>query len=380
MSGAIILGGDCGALATARSLGRRGIPVIFLSGSNRLASFSRHVRQTLKWPGPEAPGAVDWLLDLASREGFEGWTLLPAADADVRLVSQNHERLSTVFKLGVARWETVKWAADKAKSYQLAERIGVDFPRTFEASLETLRKSDARFPLILKPARKSGKNALTDAKAWQVDTMERLEAVFDEAVTMSGVGGLIVQEMVPGDGSMQFSYAGVYRDGKPIVSMVARRTRQHPANFGTGCFVETIEDGEIERLAEQFLAAFDFSGMVEMEFKQDERSRAFKLLDVNPRIWTWTALGDAAGIDFPFALWTLANGQSPERKRARPGAAWMYVSRDLPEAMREIWSGKLALKDYMRSLLRHPTLAVFTLEDPLPSLMDLPASFSRRKA
>ncbi len=380
MSGAIILGGDCGALATARSLGRRGIPVIFLSGSNKLASFSRHVRQTMEWPGPEAQGAVDWLLDLARREGFDGWTLLPAADADVRLVSQNHERLSSVFRLGVAPWETVKWAADKALSYQLAGKIGVDFPRTFEASMETLRKGEARFPLILKPARKSGKNALTDAKAWQVDTLAELEAVFDEAVMLAGEGGLIIQEMVPGDGAMQFSYAGVFKDGQPISSMVARRTRQHPANFGTGCFVETIENGEIEKLAEQFLGAFDFTGMVEMEFKQDERSGAFKLLDVNPRIWTWTALGGAAGIDFPFALWTLAQGQSPERQRARPGAAWMYVSRDLPEAMREVWSGRLALKDYLRSLLRHPTLAVFTMEDPLPSLMDLPTSFMRRKA
>jgi len=117
-----------------------------------------------------------------------------------------------------------------------------------------------------------------------------------------------------------------------------------------------------------------------MEFKQDERSGAFKLLDVNPRIWTWTALGGAAGIDFPFALWTLAQGQSPERQKAKPGAAWMYVSRDLREAMREVLSGKLALKDYLGSLLRHPTLAVFTLEDPLPSLMDLPTSFMRRKA
>jgi len=98
MSGAIILGGDCGALATARSLGRRGIPVIFLSGSNKLASFSKHVRRTIEWPGPESANAVDWLLELSAREGFDGWTLLPAADADVRLVSQNHERLSSVFK------------------------------------------------------------------------------------------------------------------------------------------------------------------------------------------------------------------------------------------------------------------------------------------
>jgi predicted ATP-grasp superfamily ATP-dependent carboligase len=31
----------------------------------------------------------------------------------------------------------------------------------------------------------------------------------------------------------------------------------------------------------------------------------------------------------------------------------------------------------MRSLARHPTFAVFALEDPLPGLIDLPASTMR---
>jgi D-aspartate ligase len=323
------------------------------------------------------PDAADWLLDLARTRRLDRWTLMPAADADVRLVSQNHERLATTFKLGVAPWDTVKWAADKSLSYQLAERIGVDFPCTFEPSLEVLRKAGAQFPLILKPARKTGKNALTDAKAWRVDTMAELEASFAEAVMLAGEGGLIIQEMVPGDGARQFSYAGIYFDGEPICSMVARRTRQHPHNFGTGCFVETIENEEIERLAEKFLRAIGFAGLVEMEFKQDERTGAYKLLDVNPRIWTWTALGGAAGIDFPHALWMLAQGNPPARQRARPGASWMYLSRDLPQALRQVWNGKLALNDYMRSLARHPTFAVFALEDPLPGLIDLPASTMR---
>jgi predicted ATP-grasp superfamily ATP-dependent carboligase len=197
---------------------------------------------------------------------------------------------------------------------------------------------------------------------------------------LAGEGGLIVQELVPGDGAAQFSYAGVWQDGQPVISMVARRTRQHPANFGTGCFVETIDNPEIERLSEQFLGSIGFSGMVEMEFKRDERNGSYKLLDVNPRIWTWTALGQPAGVDFPFALWTLAQGSPPNRQKARPGAAWMYFSRDLPEAFREIRDGRLSIGEYLRALSRHPALAVFSLEDPLPSILDLPASFMRRKA
>lgn len=380
MSGAIILGGDCGALATARSLGRRGIPVIFLPGANPLAGYSRHVRRTIAWPGPESQDAAGWLVSLADREGLHGWTLLPAADPDVRLVSRNHALLGKTFKLGVAPWDIVQWAADKSMSYRQAERIGIDYPRTFDGSLDDLRKSGCRFPLILKPARKSGKNKLTDAKAWQVNSLAELENIHEEAVRLAGEGGLIVQELVPGDGSMQFSYAGVWSDGEPVISMVAQRTRQHPANFGTGCFVETIEEPEIEKLSERFLASIGYHGMVEMEFKKDENSGAYKLLDVNPRIWTWTALGEPAGVDFPHALWTLAQGAVPERAKAKPGASWMYVSRDLPEALREIRQGSLGFSQYLRSFVRASSLAVFDLGDPVPSLVDLPTSFMRRKA
>ena len=380
MSGAIILGGDCGALATARSLGRRGIPVIFLPGANALAGYSRHVHRTINWPGPESQDAAQWLISLADRQGLEGWTLLPAADADVSLVSRNHALLGQTFKLGVAPWDIVQWAADKSMSYRQAERIGIDYPRTFEGSLEDLRKSGCRFPLVLKPARKSGKNRLTAAKAWQVNSLAELERIHGEAVLLAGEGGLIVQELVPGDGSMQFSYAGVWSHGQPVISMVAQRTRQHPANFGTGCFVESIEEPEIEKLSERFLASIGYHGVVEMEFKKDENSDAYKLLDVNPRIWTWTALGKPAGVDFPHALWTLAQGAVPERVKAKPGASWMYVSRDLPEALREIRGGRLGLGNYLRMIARAPALAVFDIADPLPSLVDLPTSLMRRKA
>jgi D-aspartate ligase len=377
-AGAIVIGGDCGALGVVRSLGRAGIPCFFLKGKNPLAGLSRYTTHRSAWPGPEHPDAASWLIDLADRRGLHGWTLFPNADDEVRLISQHHAELSSTYRLCTPPWETTKWLADKKLTYEKAAAVGIDYPRTYALSDPAgLAALDCPFPLILKPAIKQGHNLLTQSKVWRVNDRDMLRRVFNDAVSMAGAGGLIMQELVPGDGFTQFSYAAVCQEGLPVVSMVARRTRQHPANFGTGTFVETIDNAQVEAQAETLLKAIGYSGMVEMEFKLDARDGSYKLLDVNPRTWTWNSLGAPAGVDFPLTMWRLAQGETLPRRRARSGAAWIYFSRDWPEALREMMTGKLSPAQYLRVFRQPMALGAFALDDPLPGLVDLPISVMR---
>jgi predicted ATP-grasp superfamily ATP-dependent carboligase len=376
--GAVVIGGDCGAVGVVRSLGRAGIPTVFLRGRNPLAAYSRYTTRHLSWPGAEHPGAVGWLKDLARRQRLDGWTLFPSADEEVRLISQHHDELSSIFRLCIPAWETTRWFANKALTYQKAAELHIDYPRTYEIwKASDLADEDLRFPLILKPAVKAGDNALTQSKVWRVADRDALAQVFDDAVSMAGSGGLIVQELVPGDGSSQFSYAAVCQDGRPVLSMVALRLRQHPANFGTGTFVETVDNEVIETLAERLLASIGYSGMVEMEFKLDSRDGSYKLLDVNPRVWTWNSIGNVAGVDFPLTMWRLAQGETLPRMRARSGSYWMYLSRDFPEACREIFAGTLSPVQYLRSFFKPMAFATFAMDDPKPWLVDFPMSLKR---
>lgn len=376
--GAVVIGGDCGALGVARSLGRRGIPVFFLSDSNPLAAYSRYTTRHIHWPGANHPDAAGWLLSLAHDHGLNGWTLFPAADADVRMIAHHHGDLSSTFRLCTPPWETTKWAADKHLTYERAATLKIDHPKTYAVSgAADLAALDCRFPLILKPAVKEGQNALTNSKAWQIDDRDMLIRVFDQAQSLAGSGGLIVQELIPGDGSTQFSYAAVCKDGRPILSMVARRSRQQPSDFGTGTYVETVENDGVEASAEKFLESIGYSGMVEMEFKLDSRDASFKLIDVNPRVWTWNSLGTVAGVDFPLTMWRIVYGENLPRMRARPGAAWMYVSRDLPEAFKQVLAGTLSPLSYLRCFGKPMAFATFSADDPLPALVDLPLTLKR---
>ena len=376
--GAVVIGGDCGAVGAVRSLGRAGIPIFFLVGRNPLAAYSRYTTQHLSWPGAQHPGAVVWLKDLASRYDLQGWTLFPGADEEVRLIAQHHDELSSTFRLCTPAWETTRWFANKALTYQKAADLKIGYPRTYVISQAgDLAGIDFTFPLVLKPAMKSGDNALIRSKVWRITDTEMLNRVLGDALAMAGEGGLIVQELVPGDGAAQFSYAAVCQDGRPLLSMVARRLRQHPANCGTGTFVETVDNEAIEATAERLLEAIGYSGMVAIEFKRDARDGAFKLLDVNPRLWTWNSIGNVAGVDFPLTMWRLAQGETLSRMRARSGGYWMYLSRDFPEACKEIFAGTLSPIQYLRSFFNPVTFATFAIDDPKPWLVDWPTSLMR---
>src|SRR3974390_1002198 len=89
-AGAVILGGAHGSLAVARSLGRHGVPVWFVTHDHPIAKYSRFVAPSLEGPGPEHEGAADWLLDLAARHHLDRWVLYAGGDAEVSLVARHH--------------------------------------------------------------------------------------------------------------------------------------------------------------------------------------------------------------------------------------------------------------------------------------------------
>jgi D-aspartate ligase len=358
----------------ARSLGRKGIPVWFVTHDHPIASYSSYVLRRGAWPGPDAKGAAQWLVDFAAHHRLDRWVLFPGGDAEARLVAQHCDLLGEAFVLTTPPWPVTRFALDKRLTHEHAVTVGVDSPWChFPIDGGDVAKLACRFPAILKPTVQIGRNRFNVAKAWLVNDRAALLARYEEAVALVGRDAIMVQEFIPGGGEAQFSYAGVWDRGKPVASLVARRTRQYPVDFGfTSTFVETIEHADVEAQAFRFLADLRFSGLVEVEFKFDARDGRIKLLDVNPRAWTWVGLGAAAGIDFPAIQFALAAGETVSRQRGNAGVAWAHVSRDVVSAARSIFAGTLMPLDYLRSLRRPTTFAAFAADDPWPAVADLP--------
>ncbi len=383
-AGALVTGGDYRGLGVVRSLGRRGIPVWVLNHAGHLVgAVSRYATRSLRWPLEDGRKQLDFLLDLAVREKLEGWVLLPTDDEDVVLFARHHELLSKHYRLTTPVWDTVRWLCDKRLLYQLAQDLALDRPWTFcPQNREELASVKCPFPVILKPAMRLGFNRLSADKAWRFEDRVSLLAGYDEACKIIDPALLILQEVVPGWGEAQFSFAALCKDGSPLASVVARRTRQFPMDFGRfSTFVETVDEPRVVEPALRLLAATGITGLVEVEFKRDPRNDQFLLLDVNPRVWGWHTLSKRAGVDFPYLQWRLATRQSVPEIRGRSGERWMRMCTDIPMAIQEILNGRLSLRAYLQCLRGPKESAVFAWDDPLPGFLELPllaAMASRR--
>jgi len=378
MPSALILGGSHGALAIARSLGRRGIDVALFT-DHPLAGFSRYVGRRFAWAGPGHDSALGHLLALAEHENLAGAVLFAGGDAEARLIAQNREQLAPLFRLTTPAWNVVQTLSDKRLMYAHAASLGIAAPVGYAPrDRRDLDDMPCRFPLVLKPSERLVENAFTLAKAWRADDRASLLARYDEAAALVGADAIVLQELIPGGGETQFSYAVVCDHGRPVAELTARRRRQYPVEFGyTSTFVETINCSEVAAAGRRLLASLDYTGIAEVEFKYDQRDGHYKILDVNARIWSWAALGAAAGVDFPHVLWRLALGETVEPVRTRRHAAWMHGSRDLIAAGHALLAGRLALSTYARAARQPLAFAAFAADDPLPGLLELPLALWR---
>jgi predicted ATP-grasp superfamily ATP-dependent carboligase len=364
------VGADYRALGAVRSLGRHGVPVwVLRHGEDRLAGLSRYAQRTI----PLVDGA-GFLLDLADRHGLNGWTLFPSGDETAAMVARSHEQLGERYRLTTPPWAVTRYAYDKRLTYPLADSLGLDVPRTwYPRDRAEVAALACEFPVILKPAVRESLNPLTIAKAWRADARAELLTRYDEACTLVDPAQLIVQELIPGGGAEQLSYAALCDRGRPLAALTARRTRQFPMDFGrASTHVETVDLPEAAEPARALLARLGYTGLVEVEFKRDPRDGRCKLLDVNPRVWGWHTLCARAGIDFTWLAWQLARGNPVKAGPARAGVRWTRLTTDLPTAAKEMRAGRLSVPDYVRSLRGPREHAIFARDDPLPGLLEVP--------
>jgi predicted ATP-grasp superfamily ATP-dependent carboligase len=372
--GALVVGGDHPGLAVARSLGRRGYPVVVLEDSYCISSFSKFVQRVIRVENLLDPRkTVDAVLEVGRRLNLQGWVLIPTRDETVAAFSQYRSELSALFTTTTGEWESIRWAWDKKLTYELAESLGIPCPKTFNPrSVDELASLSAHLPLAVKPAVKERFFYATGAKAWRAETPSRLQALYERASKHIRAEEILLQEIIPGDCGEQYSYCAFVKGGKPHSTLTAKRSRQRPREFGRAAsYVETVELPEIERLAERFLKQIQYDGLVEIEFKRDPRDGQYKLLDVNARAWGFHGIGAAAGVDFAYQMFADRLGMPTERVRAGAGVGWIRVLTDLPTAFSDLLHGSLTLPAYWQSLRQARTEAVFAADDPLPSVGEL---------
>lgn len=378
--GVVVLGSDFKALGVVRSLGRRGIPSVVIDNLPRSAWFSRYVVKRLRWHGPlEGEAFLNFLLRTGKELHLERWMLFPLQDDVVELVARNAGELAKIYQLVTQDWSVIRWAHDKRLTYGMAKELGVSCPETwYPGSEDDLSNMQMTFPVIIKPAISIHFQQATRLKAITVNNQEELLAQYRLAAGIINPDEIMVQEIIPGYGQSQYSVATYCKEGRIMLSMTARRTRQYPIDYGLGSsFVEAIEVPELLEPAGKLLRHMGVTGMVEVEFKLDYRDQCYKLLDINVRPWGWHTLCIACGLDFPYIQYRDVLGQAPLPATPHYNYHWARVLTDIPAGIQEVRAGITKPASYLRSYTGKTTFSVFDWRDPVPAAGDLISAISR---
>ena len=375
--GVIVIGDHVQALGIIRSLGRHGIPVYLLHDKNLcIGRFSRYTKRFIKIPNSNNEQEfVDFMTKLANKEQLEGWILMPTNDAWVYVLSRHKETLEDYYKVTTPSWDIVKFAYDKKRTYQIAEKIGIPIPKTFyPENLDAVHilSSEVEFPVIIKPAIIDHFYKKAKAKVFKVNTKEELIQAYIKASHIIDASEIMVQEIIPGGPDLLYSFCTFFKNGQVMGTCMGKRSRQRPMDFGSAStFVESVYISELVELGTCLLKALNYYGLSEVEFKKDIRDDKFKLLEINARTWLWHSLAIRCGVDFPYLLYKDMIGEHVEPITSfKENVKFIHFYTDLGVVINEVLKGKMAFKDYFISLKGEKDFAVFSLVDPLPFIAE----------
>lgn len=364
-------------LAIARDLAGRDVRVIGLSADRTIyGNFTRFCEVRFVPNSQEEPEQLlQVLLQFASELG--GSVVFPTRDADVMFLDRYREVLSPHYRLALPPHDCLLRVIDKHVLASIAEKSGIPVPRTARiVSAAELRgvETEVGFPCVLKPVYAvkwrtgEGWSRVGGRKAILVDNQQQLEREY--AVVSTVDPEVLIQQWIPGPAEQIVICGGyVSRGGDPLSYFTARKLVQSPDDFGTGCLVESLEIPEVVQLTRRLWKSLRYEGMAEVEYKQDNNSGKYYLIEINTRHWDWHGLGGASGINLTWTAYCDLTGRSHEpTQKPIVSAKWIAEDAFLMYSLKALYRRQIGLAQLAHKLSGRRMYSVFAWSDPVPSL------------
>ncbi len=371
---AILLGSGVTVLGALRSLARRSIPTYVLGERQDIETHSR-------WYAP-APLARGERADPSRLEAvlrnlpWERAVLISCTDAWSRAVARLRPDLAARFPSSQPSPAIIATLTDKGRTAEVTERLGITHPHTIvlSSARDLERLPDEYFArAFLKPRDSEAFYGRHGRKAVMVK--DRADAVRKFAEYEKEGFGFVLQEYVPGPVTSHYFVDGyVDRQGRTTAQFARQRLRMWPFDFGNSSCTMSVPGQEVAEgaaLLNRLLRNLDYHGIFSAEFKVDERTGRFNLLEVNTRPWWYVGFAAACKVDVCRLAYQDALGLPQDPVPAYPtGRRCVYLPSDWPACLELYRTGRLSLVDWLRSWIPVRTL-VHAWDDPLPGMSNL---------
>lgn len=302
--------------------------------------------------------------------------LIPASDDCSVYIARHADTLGETFTLLNPSEKTMESVKDKRLQYELAGNAGVPIPETYfpadASEVEKIAENLDGFPYIIKPleAQKwrlkrfsqvaDGKKAITVHSSEELLREYRRIAEFDTNV--------MIQEVIAGDDEHLVTFLGYCsEEHKPLAFCIRSKLRQNPVDFGYCTATVSCHNDDVERYAKQLLATSQYTGIVGIEFKFDERAGQYKLIEINTRPVNTTGLSIGCGVNIPLIAYRDATGVEQEPVTDwQDGVIWIWLSLDMSAARQLRRLGRLSYGQWLRSIRGKRVHAILASDDLRP--------------
>jgi predicted ATP-grasp superfamily ATP-dependent carboligase len=356
------------ALATVRSLGRAGIPVVGVQAAAFTRCRSRYVRET-----HVIDPAAETLLPFLTALGDDaGGVLIAVHDKYLVLASRHADILSRRFTLTMPRWDILSRLMGPERLYAIARQHDVCTPPHFmpedEADLDRivgdLDFARSRYALKTTPGIAAEPADPVTGRATRPAGSDASQVRRNCLEIRTRLGRFpLIAEIVPGQANQGVAVTMLVDHGHaPVLAFCTQR-------LGSDFSCESVQDPEAIEAAARVLRGAEYTGLATLEFRRNPRDRALTLIRADPRVIRPTSLSTALGMDTPTALYRLAvDGRVQARSAYEEGVAWLSET----TLFETLWHDRdtrpvgRALLDVWRRRGRIKAFAYFCLHDPLP--------------
>ncbi|MCH8569467.1 MAG: ATP-grasp domain-containing protein [Balneolales bacterium] len=365
---AIVLGGHVQGLGLIRALGKMGYHVTLFDTTPR--NIARHSKYCSGFKEIPNKDIIPFLLSDEAVGNHKSSIIFPTNDEQVEYLSRNLNILKENYLPATDSWDIIETCFNKIKTYGKAMDLDIALPDSyFPQDIEEVRKlaDKVPYPCIIKPAVMFRFYNSFKKKVFVCKDKESLIANYQKALEIIPANEIIVQDIIPGGSENQYSVGCLFDRDKPIVSIAARRLRQHPIDFGNATtYAETVRIPQLTETAYKLLDKINYRGICEVEFKKDTRDGTFKFLEINPRTWKWHAIAEMAKTPFIESYVQILKGEKTEEVNSWEQAAWSHYITDLPTNINLRMKGL-----YQKPEVKRRSQAVFSTEDVMPAVYEL---------
>jgi len=370
----IVLGLYFPGIDIIKDLEKRGIPCIGIDSFDGAPGLFLRKARTYVCPDPviSEKAWLDFLLQFKVNDGPKP-VLMITTDKFILPLLNNDSLLSEHFLFNRSENFATERLMNKKTLIEAAYQSGIAVAKTVYFSEEpgfAKAVQSIQFPCLIRPAysKKWGyeplKSIVGDSKLIKVDSETELKHWLDLVTPLDR--DLMVQELIPGP-DLNLFYLVVYlsKDQRCLGYFCGQKLRITPIHFGSASYMKTVGSEPVLADALRLLNANNYWGPAGVEFKKDERTGEYKIVEINTRFGLWDVMGSKLGVDLFYQGYLDLTGQNPvalfpDNKNYR----WISVTRDFATFLEYRQENLITTWEWIRSLFGNVHYADIYLTEP----------------